>query len=385
MPDILLEIWSLYVFPFLESYWPIIISLILIAFAVRGSGAVHPYADLSQSLSRTALEALKDTFDQIGTSLRLDSPDYHAQTISKRLSGVLEDFFTRADRILKTSMGAIKNHAKDVIEVFGTDNNDRVWKIAGAMITACLLGVFVLADVIQAANNLGETRGFSFITRELIRAYPILDNLPLSIMISSVGTTATLGFVLLDLWGITKFIPWENAEAQGRPPIIRRLKFWVVIFLFMTILVSALFATSRLQVLRFNSTIANDLVALAPMLAQVLILIPMLATTVFLSYGVMVVYIIYLIALGLIQLLLFGIRTLFYVLKGLLSVAEYTGTPAVGLFLAIFLGVIIILGRMTGLVLMVFDSAFVLVEFAFLTVFGMFRWILGLVGRRTIS
>ncbi len=117
------------------------------------------------------------------------------------------------------------------------------------------------------------------------------------------------------------------------------------------------------------------------MLAQVLILIPMLATTVFLSYGVMIVFVIYLIALGLLQLLLLGVRGVFFLLIRLLSVIEPASTPAVGLFLVIFLGVIIILGMMAGVILVVFDSLFFLVGFIFLAIAGVFRWIAGLLNR----
>ena len=269
---------------------------------------------------------------------------------------------------------------KKTITVFG-DENQQPWRIAGAIITSFLLGIFILADIIQAAYSLSETTGFSDITRRFLLANPRLDNLPLSIMISSVGTAATLAFILVDMWGLTKFIPWEDAPVLNGKSIIERLKPWVVFLLFMTVLVSPMFALSRLQALRLNSVLANELVIVVPMLAQVLILIPMLATTVFLSYGVMIVFVVYLIGLKILQLLLVGIRGTFFLLTGLLSAIEPASTPAVGLFLIIFLGVIIVLGMMAGVILMVSDSIFFLVGFVFIAIAGGFRWIAGLLNR----
>jgi hypothetical protein len=255
--------------------------------------------------------------------------------------------------------------------------------MAGAVITATLLTIFVWADVMQAAFSLAGTTGFSTAIERFLRAYPMFNNLPLSIMISSVGTTAALAFILIDLLGITKFIPWEDAPIQNQDEksIRDRLRPWVIRLIVMTIIVSSLFAVSRLQALRFSLPLLNELVAILPLIAQVLILIPMFATTVFLSYGVMIIYILYVIALGLLQLFLLGIRGVFFLLAGLLSAIEPASTPAVGLFLAIFLVVIIILAMITAVTLMVADSLFFLVEFILLTIFGVFRWIAKQVNR----
>jgi hypothetical protein len=385
MLDFIQDAWSQSLYPALESSWPIVIVLALVGFAMRYSGVANPYIGLRESLSKTALEALKHTFDQIGRSLRLDSPENHAESISKHLSKVFKDFHLKADGLLFKSIENVRGYAKETIGVFGDNNHKCAWRIAGAVITAALLGMFVMADVIQAAFSLSEITGFSAITNRFLRNYPILDNLPLSIMISSVGTTATLAFILVDLLGITKFIPWEDAPLWGEKSIKDRLRPWVIRLIVMTIFVSSLFAFSRLQAFRFNFPLVNDIVAIVPFAAQILILIPMFATTVFLSYGVMVVYIFFLIVLGLLQLLLLGIRGVFFLLAGLLSSIEPASTPAVGLFLAIFLVVIIILAMMTGVVLMVADSVFFLVEFIFVTIFGVFRWIANRISRLFIK
>ncbi len=227
------------------AYWPGIVIVIVVGFAMKRSEA-NPYADLSNSLSKTALEALQDTFDRIGKSLRLDTDD-NAKIIGKDLFKLFREFHTIADNLLKTSMEMVKVHAQGTITVFGDDNYIRAWRIAGAVITATLLGVFLFADIIQAAFSLSDTTGFSGITKRFLTANPTLDNLPLSMMISSVGTVATLAFILVDMWGITKFIPWEDAPMQNDTSIIDRLKPWVIRLLFMTILVAPLFAVSRLQ------------------------------------------------------------------------------------------------------------------------------------------
>ena len=206
MPEFLLNVWEQYLSPFFMSYWSEIVLLVILVFAIRHSEDTNPYADLSNSLSKTALEALKDTFDRIGKSLRLDSPEDHAETISQHLSELFKAFYVKADDLLKSSIESIKAHKNEIFLVFGTDSHIRAWRIAGALITAILLAVFVLADVIQAAFSLSETAGFSGITRRFLTDNPSLDNLPLSIMISSVGTAATLGFILIDMWGISKFI-----------------------------------------------------------------------------------------------------------------------------------------------------------------------------------
>ena len=381
MPEFVQTAWSQYIYPFLTSYWFGILLLILLGFTMRRSDSTNPYADLSNSLSRTALDALKDTFEQIGKSLRLDSSDDHAKAISKHLAQLFKDFYAKADSLLRASIENIHVHTQSVIMVFGEDNDTRAWRIAGAIITAVLLGIFLLADVIQIAYSLSETTGFYGITRRFLEANPSLDNLPLSIMISSVGTAATLAFVLVDMLGITQFIPWDNVPLPGNKSIIDRLKPWVIRLLFMTVLVSPLFALARLQAIRFNLPFANDLVSIVPLLAQVLILIPMLGTTAFLSYGVMIVYVLYLVGLGLLRLLLLGIRGTFFLLIGLLSAIEPASTPAVGLFLIVFLGVIIVLGMMAGVILMVADSIFFLVGFVFLALAGVFRWIADLINR----
>ena len=149
----------------------------------------------------------------------------------------------------------------------------------------------------------------------------------------------------------------------------------------MTILVAPMFALARLQAFRFNSIFISELVTVGPLVAQVLILVPMFATTILLSYGVMIIYVVYFVALVILQLLLLGIRGVFFLLTGLLSAVEPASTPAVGLFLILFLGVIIILGMMAGVILMVTDSLFYLVGFIFIAVASVFRWIAGLLNR----
>lgn len=381
MLEFLQDAWSQVIYPFVEASWLTVIILVLFGFALRYSAVVNPYLGLRQSLSKTALDALRHTFNEMGNALRLDSPENQAETISQHLAGVFEHFNAKVNALLNTTMEKVRQHATWTITVFGSDNYKRAWRIAGAVTTAILLGIFILADVIQAAFNLVETTGFSAITNRYLTQYPILDNLPLSIMISSVGTTATLAFILMDLWGITKFIPWEDAPTQGGTSIRDRLKPLVICLICMTITVSSFFAFSRLQILPFNSPAVTELVTILPLLAQVLILIPMFATTVFLSYGVMVVFVIYLLVLGLLQVLLISIRGVFFLLAGLLSAIEPASTPAIGLFLAMFLVVIIILGMMIGLILLIVDSAFFMMEFLFLTIVGVLKWIITRVDR----
>ena len=120
MPEFLLSAWSQYMFPFLASYWSEIIILVLLGFIIRHSEDTNPYADLSNSLSKTALDALKDTFDRIGNSLRLDSPEDHAKTISKHLSELFKTFYTKADTLLGASIQSLNTHAKK--------NNHSIWR-----------------------------------------------------------------------------------------------------------------------------------------------------------------------------------------------------------------------------------------------------------------
>jgi hypothetical protein len=143
----------------------------------RYSGIENPYAGLRESLSKTALEALKHTFDQIGKSLRLDSPENHAKTISKHLSQVFKDFHIKADGLLKASIENVRRHSNGTIVVFGDDNYKRAWRMAGAVITATLLTIFVWADVMQAAFSLAGTTGFSTAIERFLRAYPMFNNI----------------------------------------------------------------------------------------------------------------------------------------------------------------------------------------------------------------
>jgi hypothetical protein len=65
MLEFLQDAWSQYIYPVLESNWIIITILAFVGFATRYSGIENPYAGLRESLSKTALEALKHTFDQV--------------------------------------------------------------------------------------------------------------------------------------------------------------------------------------------------------------------------------------------------------------------------------------------------------------------------------
>lgn len=366
------EIWAYLVSEFnvlLEH--PLLVAIVIVlilgsrVFTKRNENQ-NPFTNLGLQLTTPILESLKDTFAKVGNALRVDNADTRSNVIAPNVSGVIHDLYEKIEQILSNLIQKISDHIKMSMKIFGENQKDYLWRISGTLIMATLLVIFVIADVIQALNNLALIPGMGALINNLVtEEQPWLGYLHVSILIASIGSSFTLALIYADTRGLTHFVPWEGLVSGEEETSVRNIaKNGALIVFFLNLLLIGFIASARLESLPVLADRTQDAFKLLANIGQVFIIIPMLITTLFLFYGIMVLVVMYLAFLGMILFALKGLKGSLYLLKGVMSVMQPSSTLIIGLLLTVFGYIFIQLGLVIALIIYISVRIIALFEIA---------------------
>jgi hypothetical protein len=173
-----------------------------------------------------------DLFDRILPKAR--KPIISQQALQNALSNTfkgINDGFNLARTTLQ-------EHGKSIGLKIEPEDSKRPWRMFGYLFQMIILGLFIYADLVQMINNLAPQFPGSLST---IPAW--LGNLPLSLLMSSVGTAIAAGLILADFGEITYFGRWKDIKNDRLRNVVYGLTWACFIFV---LIIDAILAVSRI-------------------------------------------------------------------------------------------------------------------------------------------
>ena len=162
-----------------------------------------------------------------------------------------------------------------IFQAENSSTNINGQRVVGAIIELILLLLFYYADTSLGFQN------FSILFSPFLTTIPpIFQNALIPLVISSVGTTFTLGLMIGDLSGITSFTSWTNLRERKKPFLTIMLATLIV-----NVFLSSSSAIYQLNLIANSPQYFQSAIAIIGSLAQSLIIVPMLITTAFLFNG----------------------------------------------------------------------------------------------------
>lgn len=245
-------------------------------------------------------------------------------TEPKVLQDAFSGVFLGINKGFESIVSSLRKHATDIIERIEPDEKLKAWRVFGYLFQLVFLCVFAYADLIQLVNNL------AVILPQDIENNPLLNNLTLAVLITSIGSAMAASFIIADFAGITSFGRWNEIQSKLLKGVVHFLTWFAVL---LTLLIDVVIAVARITaspdvaVLLPQET--SNMLIVAANVAQSLIIVPLLIITfLFLGgiVGIAVLYVViiwvvallvqlvHLILIGLLWLLVFGVAYLFEVL-----------------------------------------------------------------------
>ncbi len=191
-----------------------------------------------------------------------------------QIQTALSDTFTSIHTWFNDVKTGLLSHAEAIGKAIEPDDLLRPWKVFGYFFQLMFLGLFAYADVIQIINNL------ALIFPQDIPEVPAwMQNLTLSLLMSSVGIAVAGGFILAEFGGITHFGRWNELKGGFRHTVY----FLVWFSLFSILVIDGVLAISRIQsipeVVRVLDSQVLDQLKVFAAIASSLVIIPMLIIT----------------------------------------------------------------------------------------------------------
>lgn len=260
---------------------------------------------------------------QSTNSLRITVKDFLNESAIKKTNDLVDTIVEG----LKVFAGNIGDHTAAVIDtVFGKKGEQRSWRVAGALIQLLFLALFVYADISQGYNSLTGAEVFEDL--DIPEAF---QSLAIPILVSSIGSIAALSLVLFDLYGMTHFIPWEWlwdvwTKRYGKESMERFRKSLIKIVI-TTMVVAPIFglmiSMGRITSFVEVSEAFQKFIDLMVGIAQWLIMLPMLVTTIFLMWGVTSLLLVYSLILNFFRVVPWVVALLLRVLDVVLRVIGF--------------------------------------------------------------
>lgn len=246
-------------------------------------------------------------------------------------------------RMIIRGLGTITNtlnaHARHVSNILAPKGHNLAWRIVGSMVIFGMLPLFIYADIAQGLNSL------STLLPGQVEIPEFLQELPIPIAISSVGSMLVLGMIMGDLLNLTDFVPWANLKGKKRT-----LLFVVVLLtLVMALGFSVLLSLNRWPHLYppLPPVLAERLHSLAS-LSQSLVLIPLLITTLLLVRSFTGFFVIYLLAVTSLSLPIQLVRFLFKLLEKAIALGGLSSETVIRILFALVGGVLTSLSWVFG-------------------------------------
>lgn len=266
---------------------------------------------LSKKLRHEAMDKLIDItrlFEEFGRFLdkgrmeRLE-PRIHGPIIEyDNLRETFDGIFSSITNNFNTIIQSLQAHANEITRRIEKDDEKRPWVMFGFLFQLGFLFLFGYADIIQLVNNLAPLLG-----ADANAIPPILQNLSISLLMSSIGVTIASGFIIAEFGGLTHFGGWNNLRGKLRTAV--QVIVW---FAFLSaLLIDGILALARIRTIPEVAPVLpptfSTYILLASAIASTAVIIPMLLVTFLFFQGFVGVPIIYIL---LIHVLVLGVRFL---------------------------------------------------------------------------
>lgn len=201
----------------------------------------------------------------------------------------------------------LREHGSSISSNIEPENNKRPWRMFGYLFQMIILSLFVYADLVQMINNLAPQFPGS------LSAIPAwLGNLPLSLLMSSVGTAIAAGLILADFGEITYFGKWKDIKNDRLRKVVYGLTWFCFIFV---LIIDAVLAVSRMAempiIVKILPPELITYLTVAAGLSSNLAVLPMIVITLLFFGGFVGLVVVYIILLWIISLVVELVHLLF--------------------------------------------------------------------------
>jgi hypothetical protein len=271
---------------------------------------------LSKDLRNNVVEKIilvASLFEQLGTFLKDDLfdrilPKARKPIITQQaLQNAFSKTFTSINDGFNLAKKTLREHGKLIASKIEPDENVRPWRMFGYLFQMIILGLFVYADLIQMINNLAPQFPGSLST---IPSW--LGNLPLSLLMSSVGTAIAAGLILADFGEVTYFGRWNSIKNDSLRKVVYGLTWFSFIFV---LIIDTVLAVSRIvempNIVRVLPQQFSTYLIVAAGLASNLAVIPMIIITLLFFGGFVGLVVVYIVLLWAISLVLEIVHLIF--------------------------------------------------------------------------
>lgn len=365
-----------------ENPW-VLIALFLYVFGTiqyaAGRSGANIFLNIRTELAKSPIDALKAIFASVGNALSSEDPAQSTSFASPgQITGSVRALAIASSRVLDSAARIVESHLRNTLRLFSGDPNYLTWRFAGAILAGTLLCVFVLADAVQGLEAL--VGPYPSLERTIVTILPS-GALPFSFVVASIGTIFTLSMILIDIAGITHFVPWVPSGASNR---FTRNAFKVVAwFAASAALILAVFcalgvAVSRVSALPVAKIDDGDLLNISnwAAISLSLVVLPMYVATTLLFWGVMGVVAFYCILVWLVASSLRMSWAVSRVVRLILHALDPATTLLTKVYVAGLAVTFGVLGLIYGLVLVIADRLTETVELAVDQFVSVIRWLL---------
>lgn len=260
---------------------------------------------LSKRLRNGAVEKVIDganLFDRAGNLLKGDFlralfPRAIAPLINPAiLQATFTSAFANISGYFQNVASTLNAHVANIARRIEPDDNLRAWRIFGYLFQLMFLIAFVYADLIQMVNN------FAIILPQDVTEITWLQNLTISLLMTSVGTAIAASFIIAEFGEITHFGRWHELKQPLKT--IAQILVWLALILTLTIdvIVALARVTTIPSIAPLLSQETTTQLLLAAGFAQSFVIVPLLIITFLFLGGIVGIAIVYMIVVWFISL-----------------------------------------------------------------------------------
>ena len=256
------------------------------------------------------------------------------------LQSAFENTFKGLNDGFQTAASGLQRHVSSISQKIEDDDTLRPWRMFGYIFQLAFLAAFAYADTIQIINNL------ALIFPQDVPNVPIwMQNLTVSLLMSSVGVAVAAGFILAEFGEVTHFGKWN--ELKGGFRLTVQVLVWFS--LISVLIIDALLAISRIKAIPdVAQMLLPDTIRQITLMASVassLVIIPMIIITAMFLQGFVGFAILYMIVIWLLSIVLQAVQL---VIIGMVWTFTYGIAYLIGFLFRIIVWVLVALLFMLG-------------------------------------
>ncbi len=285
----------------LSSFWLLIAALLPGLSKGLRDAVIERTIHVASLVENLGLFLKDDLFDRILPKAR--KPIISQQALQTAFSSV----FKGINDGFNLAKSTLREHGKSIGSKIEPEDDKRPWRMFGYLFQLIILSLFVYADLVQMINNLAPQFPGS------LSAIPEwLGNLPLSLLMSSVGTAIAAGLILADFGEITYFGKWKDIKNDRLRKVVYGLTWFCFIFV---LIIDAVLAVSRMaempNIVKILPPEFITYLTVAAGLSSNLAVLPMIVITLLFFGGFVGLVVLYIILLWAISLVIELIHLLF--------------------------------------------------------------------------